>query len=69
MLFNHGNKNCDNHGHSPRKHMLHMILCCGLPIVIIMAMPIIAGFSPAVAGVLAEVYVFMSTIVLASHFS
>jgi len=36
----------NTHNHSPMKHMLHMILCCGLPIVIIVLLPFISKFSP-----------------------
>lgn len=32
--------------HSPLKHALHMIICCGLPILILFSLPFIAKISP-----------------------
>lgn len=53
----HGNneKNQGKHSHSPLKHMWHMILCCGLPIVVIGLLPVIAKYSPAAGGFLGRV--------------
>ena len=53
-----------NKEHSPLKHMLHMVLCCGLPIVIILALPLIAGISPAVAGVLGFIAPFICPVMM-----
>jgi hypothetical protein len=44
-----------SHKHSPLKHMLHMAICCGLPIIIIGALPLITRFSPAPAAMPATV--------------
>lgn len=63
MNFNKSKKEC-NHEHSPIKHMLHMILCCGLPIVIILALPFIGRISPAVAGFLGVVAPFICPIMM-----
>ncbi len=60
-------QNKNNHsmkGHSPMKHMLHMILCCGLPIVIIAILPFVAGFSPAIAGVLGIIAPFICPVMM-----
>lgn len=57
-------KDNSSKGHSPIKHMLHMILCCGLPIVIIAALPFIAGFSPAIAGVLGVIAPFICPVMM-----
>jgi len=54
----------NNHGHSPVKQILHMILCCILPIVIILALPFIAKFSPAVAGILGVMAPFVCPIMM-----
>jgi hypothetical protein len=62
FLNNKGNKN--SHEHSPLKHMFHMVLCCGLPIVIIMLLPLIAGISPAAAGILGVVAPFICPIMM-----
>jgi glucan phosphoethanolaminetransferase (alkaline phosphatase superfamily) len=50
--------------HSPMKHMLHMILCCGLPIIIIAMLPFIASFSPAMAGVLGVIAPFICPVMM-----
>lgn len=35
----HGNKNGENKKHNPLKHMLMMVLCCGLPFLLVAALP------------------------------
>ncbi len=65
MNFRNNNKEKNNaHEHSPMKHMLHMVLCCGLPIVIISLLPFIAGFSPALAGILGVISPFICPIMM-----
>ncbi|WP_055667472.1 hypothetical protein [Desnuesiella massiliensis] len=61
---NKGNKG--NHKHSPLKHMLHMILCCGLPIVIIGSLPLITRFSPNAVKVLGLIAPFLCPIMMIS---
>jgi hypothetical protein len=41
-----------------------MILCCGLPIIIILSLPFIAGFSPAAAGVLGVITPFICPVMM-----
>lgn len=41
----HSNKNGKGN-HSPMKHMLHMILCCALPIIVLFSIPFISKISP-----------------------
>jgi hypothetical protein len=62
----HGNHNNNENGqkHSPLKHMLHMVICCGLPIAIIFLLPYIAKFSPSVAGVLGIIAPFLCPIMM-----
>lgn len=45
----HGNnKNKQNsHNHSPLKHMLHMVICCGLPLILVGLLPAISRLSPS----------------------
>lgn len=57
-------KKYTNQGHSPMKHMLHMILCCGIPIIIIFSLPFIASFSPALAGILGVVAPFICPVLM-----
>ncbi|KOA21209.1 hypothetical protein CLHOM_03390 [Clostridium homopropionicum DSM 5847] len=52
------------HNHSPLKHMLHMILCCGLPIVIIGVLPLVARFSPTVAKGLGSIAPFICPLMM-----
>lgn len=51
----HGNnKNRENKKHNPMKHMLMMVLCCGLPFIIIAALPFLnvgTGFKVAIGGI------------------
>lgn len=61
---NRGNQG--NHKHSPLKHMLHMILCCGLPIVVIWLLPFIARISPSAAGLLGKVAAFICPLMMFS---
>lgn len=35
----HDNQNNQEKQHSPLKHMLHMILCCAIPILLVAALP------------------------------
>jgi hypothetical protein len=65
MIFSRKNKeNQNNNGHSPMKHMFHMILCCGLPVIIILSLPFVGRFSPAVAGVLGFIAPFIWPIMM-----
>ncbi|HYE84457.1 MAG TPA: hypothetical protein VEG39_20130 [Clostridia bacterium] len=50
--------------HSPLKHMLHMAICCGLPIIIIGALPLITRFSPGAAGILGKIAPFLCPIMM-----
>lgn len=51
-------------GHSPIKHMLHMVLCCGLPVLIIFALPFIARISPGAAGILGVIAPFLCPVMM-----
>lgn len=52
------------HNHSPLKHMLHMVICCGLPIVIIASLPLIYKFSPGAAKTLGVIAPFLCPIMM-----
>ncbi len=50
--------------HSPIRHMLHMVLCCGLPVVILSFLPVIYRVSPALAGLLGMIAPFICPIMM-----
>lgn len=62
----HGNNkdNRETHSHNPLKHMLHMILCCGLPILIFAALPFISRFSPGASRMLSVIAPFICPIMM-----
>jgi hypothetical protein len=53
-----------SHGHSPMKHMLHMIVCCGLPIIIIFALPFVARYSVGAASILGFIAPFICPVMM-----
>ena len=55
-----------NHKHNPLKHMIHMILCCGLPIVIIVFLPLIARVSPSAGGEIGRILPYLCPIMMIS---
>lgn len=62
----HGNnkENQGTHKHSPLKHILHMILCCGLPILIFISLPFISRVNPNVSRILAFVAPFICPLMM-----
>ena len=62
----HGNnkENKGAHNHSPIKHLLHMILCCGLPILIFAVLPFISRFSPGTSRLLSVIAPFICPIMM-----
>lgn len=64
------NHNVDNkgkhegHNHSPLKHMLHMILCCGLPLVIVAFLPLISRISPSASNAVSRIVPFLCPIMM-----
>lgn len=54
------------HNHNPLKHMLHMIICCGLPIVIVGILPLIAKYNSNLSNILARVTPFLCPIMMVS---
>ena len=57
-------KNEKNRQHSTWKHMVHMVLCCGLPFLIILVLPVIAGFSTKTATVLGLIAPFICPVMM-----
>lgn len=60
------NKNHSKHKNGLNNHLLHMIICCGLPIAIIAMLPFIASLSPSVAGVLGKIAPFFCPLMMLS---
>lgn len=62
----HGNNKDNNkgHKHSPLKHMLHMVLCCGLPIVIVGFLPLITKLSPSAGSLVGRIVPFLCPIMM-----
>lgn len=62
----HGNNNENQgvHKHSSLKHILHMILCCGLPILIIISLPFISRVNPNISRVLAFIAPFICPLMM-----
>jgi branched-subunit amino acid transport protein len=60
------NKKQGAHKHSPLNHMLHMVICCGLPIVIVGFLPLIAKLSPGAGSLVAKIVPFLCPIMMVS---
>ncbi|MBP2031719.1 hypothetical protein J2Z42_000384 [Clostridium algifaecis] len=52
------------HKHNSLKHMLHMVICCGLPIVIVALLPIITKLSPSAGSVIWRITPFLCPIMM-----
>ena len=52
------------HKHSPLHHMIHMIICCGLPILIIVSLPFIAKYNLGLATILGVIAPFICPIMM-----
>lgn len=52
------------HKHSPLHHMMHMIICCGLPILIIVSLPFIAKYNLGLATFLGVIAPFICPIMM-----
>ncbi len=57
-------ENNNSNKHKGFKHILHMILCCGPPILIIGMLPFIKSFSPSLASELALIAPFICPIMM-----
>ena len=52
------------HKHSPLKHMLHMIICCGLPIVVVGFLPLISKVSPGAGNFVSRIVPFLCPLMM-----
>lgn len=62
----HGNKRKKQgiNKHNPLKHMLHMIICCGLPMIIVALLPAIARVNPSVGVVIGKIVPFLCPVMM-----
>ncbi|OPJ55733.1 hypothetical protein [Clostridium oryzae] len=61
--------NCHKDGKNKPKylgHMLHMVLCCGLPIVIVGIIPVVSAFSLSASKILAGIVPFICPLMMLS---
>lgn len=59
----HGNNN-KHKSHSPIKHMILMVLCCGLPILVVAALPFFKFASPAIRTSLTGIAPFICPLMM-----
>ena len=52
------------HKHSPLKHMMHMVICCSLPILMIVSVPFIAKYNLGVATFFGAIAPFICPIMM-----
>ncbi|GAA0751715.1 hypothetical protein [Clostridium sartagoforme] len=52
--------------HNNFKYLLHMILCCGLPIIIVSLLPIISKVFPKISGLLGLIAPFICPLMMLS---
>ena len=52
--------------HNPLKHMLHMIICCGLPILLIALLPFIRNLSLSAGNIVAVIAPFLCPMMMIS---
>ena len=57
-----------DHKHSPLKHVLHMAICCGLPIGIILLLPFIARVNPGASRILGIIAPFICPVMMIGMF-
>lgn len=56
------------HKHSSLKHMLHMIICCGLPIIIIALVPFIARYNSGLSKIMFVIAPFICPLMMGGMF-
>jgi hypothetical protein len=57
-----------HHGHNPLKHMLHMVLCCGLPLLIVSFLPAISRMSPNASIYVSKIVPFLCPLMMVFMF-
>lgn len=66
MNSNNNKEEKSKHKHNSLKHILHMALCCGLPIIVVSLLPLISKISPSAAGVVSRIVPFICPIMMIS---
>lgn len=59
---NHENHHRQKKGHS--SHMLMMVLCCGLPLLLLASLPLISRFFPGAYGTIALIIPFLCPLMM-----
>lgn len=60
------NESKSNVKHNNFKYLLHMILCCGLPIIIVSLLPVISKVFPKISGLLGLIAPFTCPLMMLS---
>ncbi len=60
----HNDNETSNHKSSFLKHAIHMVICCGLPILILALIPFAVKLSPALGGVLGLIAPFICPLMM-----
>ncbi|MBU3114724.1 hypothetical protein [Clostridium lacusfryxellense] len=64
MNCNEDKKSKQSNKHSPLKHMVHMAICCGLPIAILFSLPLIIKVSPSIGSVVVRILPFICPVMM-----
>ncbi|WP_298844923.1 hypothetical protein [Clostridium sp.] len=61
---NNKEKNNSNRGHSSTRHILMMVLCCGLPILLIAVLPLLKIWNSAFGVTLISIIPFLCPLIM-----
>lgn len=61
---NHNKNNHKGHGKGHMGHMLMMILCCGVPVILLLLLPLLSNVFPGSNGVLSRIIPFICPLMM-----